>query len=53
MKAPQVPTTSPTGVGQKNSAHTEAPGTAIVERPDPEVGSNTGTTLSKKSGAVQ
>lgn len=37
----------------QNSTHTVAPRTAIVERHDPRVGSNTATTVPKKSGAVQ
>ncbi len=40
-------------VGRQNLTQTVAPGAAIAERRDPEVGSNTATILSKKSGAVQ
>lgn len=52
MKAPQVPTIRATGVAPNTSAHTAAPGTAIAEQPDSEVGANTALTVSKKSGAV-
>lgn len=53
MKALMVPTQSGRLMGgRKKPTHAFALGAAIVERRDQEIGSNTTTTVSKKSRAV-